>query len=175
MLGKENRDDPLIRALFEPGTGRPAVLMLSATPYELFATRLEENRGTEANREFFDLMEFLGGARGADLKASAERAFAKFGTALLAIAKNHNDPDETARLIAEASDIRDNIQDMLAPYLSRMEREPTMDDAARTHELEAALARRTFAPFVTSPALSSLNTHGSRYRFGCRFPCLPRR
>ena len=30
--------------------------MLSATPYKLYATRLEENRGAEANREFFDLL-----------------------------------------------------------------------------------------------------------------------
>ena len=119
-------------------TAGTAVLMLSATPYKLFATRLEENRGTEANREFFDLMEFLGGARGADLKASAEQALAKFGAALLAIAKNHNDPDETVRLIAEASVIRDNIQDMLVPYLSRMEREPTTDDTTRTHERRRA-------------------------------------
>jgi hypothetical protein len=140
MLTKENRNDPLIRALFEPGMGRrPALLMLSAPPYKLFATRLEENRGTEANREFFDLIEFLGGARGAELKASAEGAFAKFGAALLAIAKNHNDPDDTNRLIEEASVIRNSIQGMLAPYLSRMEREPTTDDAARTHELDAEL------------------------------------
>jgi hypothetical protein len=140
MLAKENRDDSLVRALFEPSTSRrPALLMLSATPYKLLATRLEENRGTEANREFFDLMEFLGGTRGAELKTSAQDAFAKFGAVLLAIAENYIDSDETARLIAEASIIRNNIQNMLAPYLSRMEREPTTDDAARTHELDAAL------------------------------------
>jgi Type III restriction enzyme, res subunit len=154
MLAKENRDDPLVRALFEPSTGRrPALLMLSATPYKLFATRLEENRGTEANHEFFDLMEFLGGARGAELKRSAEDAFAKFGAALLSIAENHNDRDETARLIAEASVIRDKIQDMLAPYLSRMERAPTTDDSARTHELDTVLEPadvRAFRHLVSS-------------------------
>jgi hypothetical protein len=140
MLAKENRNDPLIRALFEPATARrPALLMLSATPYKPFATRLEENRGTEANREFFDLMEFLGGARGAELKARAEAAFAKFGAALLAIAKNYQDTAETTRLITETSAIRDDIQSMLTPYMSRMEREPTTDDAARTHELDAPL------------------------------------
>ncbi len=140
IFRKENRADPLIRALLEPRSDRrPAVLMLSATPFKLFATRLEENRGTEANREFFDLMEFLGGSRGAPLRASAEHEFAKFGAALLAIAKNHEGSDKITRLIAEASVIRDNIQDILAPYLSRMEREPDADESARTHELDAAL------------------------------------
>jgi hypothetical protein len=140
MLSKESRNDPLVRALFEPGAGRrPALLLLSATPYKLFATRLEENRGTEANREFFDLIEFLGGSEGIRLKPDAEAAFATFGASLLAIAKNHNDPIETARLINEASTVRDAIQDMLAKYLSRMEREPVSDEAARTHELDASL------------------------------------
>ncbi|MBP2428853.1 DEAD/DEAH box helicase family protein [Bradyrhizobium elkanii] len=140
IISKKNCGDRLVRALFEPGPARrPAVLLLSATPYKLFATRLEENRGTEANREFFDLIEFLGGSQGIRLKQDAETAFARFGASLLAIAKNHNDPIETARLVAEASDVRDSIQKMLAKYLSRMEREPLSDHAAQTLALDAAL------------------------------------
>jgi transcriptional regulator with XRE-family HTH domain len=77
-----NRTDPLIRALFEPQAGRwPALLLLSAAPYKLYASRLEENRGAEANREFFDLLEFLGVVQGAGLKSGAQSAFAKFGSA----------------------------------------------------------------------------------------------
>lgn len=140
ILSKENRNDPLIRALFEPKAGRrPALLLLSATPYKLYATRLEENRGAEANREFFDLLEFLGGARGAELKADAQGAFAKFGTTILSIAKNHGSEEEAARYVADAKSLRTELQAMLAPYMSRMEREASSDDSARTHELKASL------------------------------------
>jgi hypothetical protein len=140
ILSKENRSDPLIRALFEPNAGHwPALLLLSATPYKLYATRLEENRGAEANREFFDLLEFLGGKRGPDLKTDAQSAFAKFGTTILSIAKNHGNAEETARLVASANALRTDLQAILAAYMSRMEREASSDDSARTHELKASL------------------------------------
>lgn len=140
MLSTENRSDPLIRALFgQKGLHQPALLLLSATPYKLFATRLEENRGAEANQEFFDLLEFLGGDRGANLKSEAQAAFAQFGRVILSIAKNHGSTEDKARLVVEASTLRDGLQGMLAPYISRMEREPTSDDSARTQELNASL------------------------------------
>jgi hypothetical protein len=140
MLAKEDRKDSLIQALFEPkGPRQPALLLLSATPYKLYATRLEENRGAEANREFFDLLEFLGGNHGDALQSQAQEAFAKFGTTILAIAKNHAGEEDTARLVGEAASLRDDIQLMLAPYISRMEREPTSDDSAHTERLDAPL------------------------------------
>ena len=140
MISKENRSDPLVSALFEPQDGTwPALLMLSATPYKLFATRLEENRGAEANREFFDLLEFLGGQHGLALKSDAKDAFSKFGSAILAIAKCKENSAEAGRLVGEAETLRDRLQSMLAPYLSRMEREPTSDDLANTILLDATL------------------------------------
>lgn len=140
MLSAESRRDPLIKALFEPeGERRPALLLLSATPYKLFATRLEENRGAEASREFFDLLAFLGGKRGAALKLEAEQAFAKFGSAVLSIARQQDDLSERPHLVAEAESLRDGLQAMLAPYVSRMEREPTPDDSAKTIPLNASL------------------------------------
>jgi hypothetical protein len=140
MLSAENRSDPLIKALFEPeGEKRPALLLLSATPYKLFATRLDENRGAEANREFFDLLAFLGGKRGVALKSEAEQAFAKFGSVILSIAREKDEPTERNRLIAEAKGLRDGLQAMLSPYVSRMEREPTPDDSAKTIALKAPL------------------------------------
>ncbi len=92
--------DPLIKALFEPEGEKPDLPFscLSATPYKLFATRLEENRGAEASREFFGLPAFLGGKRGAALKAEAEQAFSKFGNAVLSIATLQDDLSERARL-----------------------------------------------------------------------------
>lgn len=140
ILSKENWKDPLIRALFEPSANRaPAVLLLSATPYKLYATRLEENRGAEANRELFDLLEFLGGKRGLQLKIEAQAAFATFGTTLLSIAKNYGNGEDTEPLIAEAKRVRADLQAMLAPYMSRMEREASSDDSARTYKLSASL------------------------------------
>jgi hypothetical protein len=140
ILSKESRNDPLIRALFEPHSGRwPSLLLLSATPYKLYATRLEENRGAEANRELFDLLEFLGGTRGVELKVNAQAAFAEFGSTILSIAKNHGNEEETARHIAGAQSLRMQLQNLLAPYMSRMQREASSDDSARTHELDASL------------------------------------
>jgi hypothetical protein len=139
LLSKANRADPLIGALFEPASAQPGLLLLSATPYKLFATRLEENRGAEANREFFDLLEFLGGASGVVLQADAKDAFAKFGNAILSIARAAPGSPQSEQLIAEARALRANLQSMLAPYVSRMEREPTSDDSAHTTALGAAL------------------------------------
>ncbi len=140
LMSPQNRADPLIGALFEPkSSSRPALLLLSATPYKLFATRLEENRGAEANREFFDLLEFLGGTSGAALHAEAKDAFAKFGSTILAIAKSQAGSEQAGQLISEAGSLRDRLQKMLAPYVSRMEREPTSDDSAHTTQLDASL------------------------------------
>lgn len=139
LLAKVNRSDPLIDALFDPGESPPGLLLLSATPYKLFATRLEENRGAEANREFFDLLEFLGGASGEALQAEAKESFAKFGNSILSIARATPGTPESDRYVQEARALRSELQRMLAPYVSRMEREPTSDDTAQTKPLEAAL------------------------------------
>lgn len=137
LLAKVNRSDPLIGALFDAGGSPPGLLLLSATPYKLFATRLEENRGAEANREFFDLLEFLGGASGAALQAEAKEAFAKFGNAILSIARTAPDSPESDRFVREAHALRCQLQSMLAPYMSRMERISSSDDTAHTTPLQA--------------------------------------
>ncbi len=139
LLAKANRSDPLIGALFDPRGSPPGLLLLSATPYKLFATRLEESRGAEANREFFDLLEFLGGASGEALQAQAKELFAKFGNVILAIARTAPDSPDSDRLLQEAHSLRSQIQRMLAPHVSRMEREPISDESAHTTPLEAAL------------------------------------
>lgn len=137
LLAKANRSDPLIGALFDSGGSPPGLLLLSATPYKLFATRLEENRGAEANREFFDLLEFLGGASGAALQTEAKELFAKFGNAIVSIARVAPDSPESGQFVREADALRSQLQNMLAPYMSRMERGPTADDTAHTTPLKA--------------------------------------
>jgi len=153
LFAKTNRADPLIGALFEPGGLPPGLLLLSATPYKLFATRLEENRGAEANREFFDLLEFLGGASGAALRVEAKESFARFGNAILSIARMVPGSPESGRYVQEAGTLRGQLQNMLTSYVSRMEREPTSDDTAHTIPLEAALDAsdvRAFRHLATS-------------------------
>ena len=139
LLSKSNRADPLIGALFEPASSPPGLLLLSATPYKLLATRLEENKGAEANREFFDLLEFLGGASGVLLQAEAKDAFAKFGNIILSIAKAPPGSQQFDQLVEDAGALRTHLQGMLAPYMSRMERDPTSDDSAHTTALGAVL------------------------------------
>ncbi|MGE0769881.1 MAG: DEAD/DEAH box helicase [Hyphomicrobiaceae bacterium] len=153
LLAKANRTDPLIGALFEPRSSPPGLLLLSATPYKLFATRLEENRGAEANREFFELLEFLGGASGAALQADAKESFAKFGNAILSIARAAPGSPDSVQFVEEARALRGHLQSMLAPYVSRMEREPTSDESAHTTPLEATLDAadiRAFRHLATS-------------------------
>lgn len=154
LWSKEGRSDPLVGALFEPqASSRPALLLLSATPYKLYATRLEENRGAEANREFFELLEFLGGKLGSGLRDEAKDTFVELGNTILAIAKAGPDAETALRLIEEAKFRRDRLQALLAPYMSRMEREPTSDDSAHTIPLNASLDAadiRAFRHLATS-------------------------
>lgn len=119
LIAGQASDDPLMAQLLK-GDGRrpPALLLLSATPYRLFASRWEESRDGEAHREFFDLIEFLGGT---EVRAEAEKLFKAFGEALrsLAIA-----PAEVrGPLSAEAARLRDRLQRVLAPIVGRTERD----------------------------------------------------
>lgn len=139
LLSKQNRADPLVEALFEPKSASTGLLLLSATPYKLFATRLEENRAGEANREFFELLEFLGGKSGPALHAEAKDVFARFGSTVLAIAKAAPLSELLPSLIEDGRSLRARLQAMLASYVSRMEREPASDDSAHTIPLGAAL------------------------------------
>lgn len=142
VLGRESRKDSLMASLLEgSGDAKPAVLLLSATPYKLYASRWEESQGVEAHRELFDLLEFLGGSSGTRLREDASKAFAEFGNALRAIvaAEAVDKHDQVAPLVANAETVRDCLNGLLAPYVSRTEREPFSDEAARTHPLDCTL------------------------------------
>ena len=143
LLSPENRKDRLISSLLEAGGARrPAVLLLSATPYKLYATRWEESQGIESHRELFDLLEFLGGSDGLKLREAASSTFAKFGQTLRGIAARDlafSDGDRTSKLIVEAQALRDRLRLLLSPFVSRTEREPFLDESAQTVRVPAVL------------------------------------
>lgn len=142
LLSPEGRQDRLVETLFAgPGECRaPAVLLLSATPYRLLASRWEESRGVAAHHELFDLIEFLGGAAGSEIRRHAEEAFGAFGTRLRTIASAPAGAD-LGVTIAKARQYRHSLQTLLAPLMSRTEREAgAVRDGSETIPLKADLA-----------------------------------
>lgn len=142
LLSPEGRKDRLVDTLLSgPGPGRaPAVLLLSATPYRLLASRWEESRGVEAHGELFDLIEFLGGEAGSDIRGRAEEAFGAFGAHLRTIAAAPEDADLDA-VVADARRCRHTLQALLAPLMSRTERETgAVRDGSETIPLQADLS-----------------------------------
>ena len=71
-----------IHKLSGDGGRRPAVLLLSATPYRTYATRWEEDYDT-AHVQLYELVEFLVGVEnGCRARAEAERLFHELGECL---------------------------------------------------------------------------------------------
>ncbi len=118
LIGGETSDDPLMSQLLK-GDGRkpPALLLLSATPYKLFASRWEESRGVQAHNEFFDLVDFLAGAQ---VRARAQSSFKAFGDTLRQLVKEP--AEERQRGVEKAIQLRDDLQGLLSPVIGRTER-----------------------------------------------------
>ncbi len=114
--------DPLMTQLLK-GNGKrpPALLLLSATPYKLFASRWEESRGAHAHREFFDLIDFLAGA---EIKVEAQAHFKEFGDTLRLLVQAP--AAEWTRIAAQAAALRDQLQALLSPVIGRTERHAFM-------------------------------------------------
>jgi hypothetical protein len=123
QLLDEKDADPLLKALLEPpgSAARPAILLLSATPYRLLSTRWEEAQGALAYTELLELIEFLAGR---DVCDRAKTLFSNFGDRLRDIAAHvdANRPDLKAR-IADAARLRDALRGLLTPVMSRTERD----------------------------------------------------
>jgi hypothetical protein len=92
----------------------PMLLLLSATPYRLYAQRSEEVNGLTHHTEFFDLIEFLyGGDDAAHQKRTVcAAAFDQLGSEL-----HRGCPDS-----AQALQARIQVQTMLRPVIARTER-----------------------------------------------------
>lgn len=95
----------------------PPVLLLSATPYRFYAERWESGAGVAPHIELFDLIEFLGGKK---IRKDAETRFRRFGDLLHII--GHLPPDSRSAKIAEAQEIKHQLEALLVPLMSRTER-----------------------------------------------------
>ena len=139
QLLDEKDADPLLKALLEPegSARRPAILLLSATPYPYLTTRWEEARGALAHAELLKLIEFLAGS---DTRDRARDLFAVFGDKLRAISA-HSDASrpELMEEVAEARRLRDELRQLMTPVMSRTERDSvaSSDPLAGTRFLHA--------------------------------------
>lgn len=139
QLLDEKDADPLLKALLEPegSARRPAILLLSATPYPYLTTRWEEARGALAHAELLKLIEFLAGS---DARDRARDLFAVFGDKLRAISA-HSDASrpELMEEVAEARRLRDELRQLMTPVMSRTERDSvaSSDPLAGTRFLHA--------------------------------------
>lgn len=123
QLLDEKDADPLLKALLEPhgSVARPAILLLSATPYRLLSTRWEEAQGALAHAELLELIEFLAGR---DVRDRAKALFSDFGDKLRDIAVHAEATDPSLEIeINEAAGLRDALRALLTPVMSRTERD----------------------------------------------------
>lgn len=135
----EKDADPLLKELLAPKVAalRPAILLLSATPYPHLTTRWEEARGVLAQAELLKLIEFLAGV---DVRDRARALFSDFGDKLRDIAAHTdvNHPELKNEVIAAAR-LRDQLRKLLTPVMSRTERDSvaSADPLAGTQMLRA--------------------------------------
>ncbi len=136
----EKDADPLLKALLEPENSDipPAIMLLSATPYRLLNTRLEDARGTLAHTELLKLIEFLAGP---DVRERAKMLFSNFGNKLRDISAHADASNPELEIeVAEAAMLRDELRCLLTPFMSRTERDSVAldDPLAATQFLDAA-------------------------------------
>jgi hypothetical protein len=139
QLLDEGNGDPLLKALLGPDGAdtRPAILLLSATPYPHLATRWEEARGVLAHKELLQVIEFLAGP---DVSDRAKTLFADFGDRLRDIvAHGHTNHPELEAKVAEATKLKNALRTLLTPVMARTERDSvaSTDPLAGTCQLPA--------------------------------------
>jgi len=124
--------DRLGRALLGTGGKKPAMLLLSATPYRLYGESWDGKDGPQAHEELFETIEFL--TCNQQAREEAEQLFASFGEILRAIGDaDGDDIDPLLRERAEAT--RDCIDALLRPCIARTERPPSTGEEYRTRRI----------------------------------------
>ena len=121
------KEDRLVRALLEGENGcRPAMLLLSATPYRLFSETWEISDGAQPHEQLFGIVEFLGG-QGA--RNDTEKLFYRFGEILRHIGETSDQPLDSS-LVDKAKEVRGQIEARLRPLIARTERHVASDIGA---------------------------------------------
>ena len=112
-------DNPLALQLLggKDGAEPPPILLLSATPYRFYAERWESGGSAAPHVEFFEIVEFLGGAA---VRAAAEAQFRRFGDLLHLIGRLP--PESRQAAIEEAQALKYRLEAVLTPLMSRTER-----------------------------------------------------
>lgn len=111
--------DRLGRALLGAAGKKPAMLLLSATPYRLYGDSWDGKSGPQAHEELYQTIEFLTGSKGD--RTRAEELFASFGEILRAVSDAEGDTIDPL-LGDRARAVRDQIEILLRPYIARTER-----------------------------------------------------
>jgi hypothetical protein len=121
--------DRLGRALLGIGRRKPAMLLLSATPYRLYGESWNGKDGPRAHEELFETIEFLTGSK--DVRDHAEDLFASFGEILRAIGDADGETIDPV-LQQRAEETRNRIDELLRPHIARTERPPATGSARST-------------------------------------------
>jgi hypothetical protein len=119
----------------------PALLLLSATPYNLFTRRGEEEAGSSHRSQFFELIEFLYGGDSAaqNKRTQCENAFSQLEAEL-----RKGQPTSDA-----AKESRLQVEELLCPIIARTERALHDDgwDDFSTKSLDAPIATEDLSIF----------------------------
>ncbi len=118
------------------------VLLLSATPFRLYAERWQEALEPEGSRELFDLLEFLGGAESA---TQAKQLFSRFNRALRRFAAASDEAAPALREEVELSKVA--LEQNLRPFLCRTERPQNEIGIPFTGGKEEPLQTQDFSAF----------------------------
>lgn len=148
QLLDESEASSLFKALLEPDAAgaRPAILLLSATPYPHLTTRWEEARGLLGQKELLKLIGFLAGT---DVRNRAKALFSDFGDLLRdVVAHADKDSPQLNDKVSEAGEIASALRKLLTPVMSRTERDSVASaDLARTQILKAEPSAEDFQVF----------------------------
>lgn len=163
-------DDRLGRALLGTARRKPAILLLSATPYRLYGESWDGKDGPHAHEELFETIEFLTGSK--NDRNRAEELFASFGEILRSIGDSESDTIDPV-LKKRAEETRSHIEELLRPHIARTERPAVAGGTIPITERAAlpvlATDLRMFRHFA-SPVFDRNKTAASTYWLSVPLP-----
>ncbi len=121
LLHGDSEAAELAHKLFDavdPDGNQAKVLLLSATPYRMLSLREDDADVGDHYREFLDVLDFLFGERGAQVRAELETEMRRFRNALQTLPRGFD----------AAKDIKAGIEGTLRRVIARTERVPETAD-----------------------------------------------
>src|ERR1039458_2070013 len=142
--GGNEEEKRLIDRMLTPlsPTASPKVLLLSATPFRIYATQWQESQEPGHTREIFDLVRFLGGER---VETDIRSKFPEFSKALYEFATVSE--EQASEAYAKAEEKRDSLERSLKKIMCRTERKSSLGNRPDDPESSIALERQDFATF----------------------------